>query len=911
MENKISIIVVGKENIENTIESINNEIYKNKEIYVLGKENKNILKKSNNKIEFFDNFFEIKNKIKGDYVSIIKSGDYVGVDYYRQMIDKSQDFKADIIMGNTVFDIKGNKIIYNLLNSSIPDYLTKKDINNFIKNESLLKSILLFTGNKIFSTSLFLSCIEKNKNDDINDLAKKLLMASKELYKFDIDAIFHIVDKQELRKNEKNFYYSVKSGWNASLENIKKNILREDVKYVSFDVFDTLVLRPFLDPVDEFSLLNDKFSKMYKNQICGDFQKIRIESEIYARSKKEKTNQKFEDVTLDEIYDALVDLYGVDKKDANELKKAEIANEIKFCTRRKTAFQIYKFVRYINKKAIITSDMYLSKDTIKSILDNCGYTEIYKYFVSSEIGLTKAKGTLYKYVIKKLRIEPKNIIHIGDNWTSDWKNARDNEINSEFLPRTINMFYESDLSKVFSKALPFNEDNIASTNFMLIRFMLAEVANNYFDNPFKLNYDKNHKAIFNNDVKLFGYCALGMHLFGLTKWILDDMSSAEKPYDKINFLARDGYVPIKAYNIMKKIYNKEKVAKAEYFYISRKALIPIIFANETNIDAQTLVGSVNIFNHTPVDILKYLDWSIKYDEKDVEKICKKLNINKDESFENIYTFTLFLKEVRKRLLNKNKVEEYTKKLNEYFNKNFEGKACVFDIGYSARDEAIISKFINKPVDAYFINVNEQSSYYNARKWNFKIKTFLNYKPTIDGSIREVLISKQAPSCIRYDCSGKKVKPAFEEYKVNIDSGNIVNIIQNESVKFLKNLVDTFGKILNNYEYYNYYTNLALDAFINSPEKNDKLIIKMINFEDDVGMGNSISMNKYLDKTRKLHNQHSIDSLLDENDKDGIIVLDKESRKRRAVYYALFRHDIFKRRVKEIWNNIIEKITFKG
>lgn len=86
---------------------------------------------------------------------------------------------------------------------------------------------------------------------------------------------------------------------------------------------------------------------------------------------------------------------------------------------------------------------------------------------------------------------------------------------------------------------------------------------------------------------------------------------------------------------------------------------------------------------------------------------------------------------------------------------------------------------------------------------------------------------------------------------------------------------------------------------------------MINFEDDVGMGNSISMNKYLDKTRKLHNQHSIDSLLDENDKDGIIVLEKESRKRRAVYYALFRHDIFKRRVKEIWNNIIEKITFKG
>ena len=66
MENKISIIVVGKENIESTIESINNEVYKNKEIYVLGKENKSISKKNNKKIEFVDNFFEIKIKQSKD-----------------------------------------------------------------------------------------------------------------------------------------------------------------------------------------------------------------------------------------------------------------------------------------------------------------------------------------------------------------------------------------------------------------------------------------------------------------------------------------------------------------------------------------------------------------------------------------------------------------------------------------------------------------------------------------------------------------------------------------------------------------------------------------------------------------------------------------------------------------------------
>lgn len=905
MESMISIIIVGQKNIEKTIESINKQIYKNIEIFIFGNKKGKLVNKD---LTYVNDFSSLKKSIKGNFISIINSGDYIGVDYYRQMIDKAIETKADIVMGNTVFDEKGNKVIYNLLDSSIPDYLNKNEISKFINKDSLLKDILIFPGNKIYTKSLFTSCCNNLKG--INDLYKRLLINSKNLYKYDIDAIFHSVQDNELKKDGKNFYYSVKNSWNPELEKIKIDILSKDTKYVSFDVFDTLILRPFLEPIDELTLLNDTFAKMYKKQICTDFKKIRIEAENYSRAKKKKQDPNCEDVTIDEIYDSLVELFGISEENANKLKKLEIQNEIKYCRKRKTAYQIYKFAKYINKKVIIISDMYLLKNTIKEMLDKCGFTEIYKYYISSELRITKAKGTIYKYVLDDLKIKPENLVHIGDNWTSDWKNAKELNINSKFLPRTINVFYDSDLSNIFYKSLPFYEDNTASTKFMLIRIMIAEIANKYYDNPYKLIYNKKKRAIFNTDVKLFGYAALGMHLFGLTKWMLDDLTIQNKKYDKINFLARDGYLPQKAFNIMKQIYDKDKVPNDEYFYISRKALIPIIFATETNIDSYTLVGSINVFNHTPIEILKYLDWAIKYDEKKIEKICDKLHISQDEPFEYIYTFLLFLKEVKAKLLNKEQVKNNMEKLNRYFNSNFEGKSCVFDIGYSARDEEILSKYTKKPIDAYFLNINEQTSFYNAKKWDFKIKTYLNYKPSICGSIREILISKQAPSCIKYDCSGEEVKPVFEDFNPNVDSENIINIIQNEAIKFIENLVNTFGKTLNDYEYYDYYTNLPLEVFINSPKENDKLIIKMITFEDDVGMGNDISLNKLLDENRKEYNQKSFEKLFNEENNDGIIKLNEESKKKRAIYYAIFRHDIFNRRIKEILNNILKKIKLR-
>ena len=46
--------------------------------------------------------------------------------------------------------------------------------------------------------------------------------------------------------------------------------------------------------------------------------------------------------------------------------------EIKFCYRRNFGYELYNIARFLNKKIVLTSDMYLDKDTIIAILSSNG-----------------------------------------------------------------------------------------------------------------------------------------------------------------------------------------------------------------------------------------------------------------------------------------------------------------------------------------------------------------------------------------------------------------------------------------------------------------------------------------------------------------------------------------------------------
>ena len=111
-------------------------------------------------------------------------------------------------------------------------------------------------------------------------------------------------------------------------------------KIISFDIFDTLLLRPYVRPIDLFLHMESH----YKSE---NFAIARIQAEEDARKNLDKN-----EITLDDIYEFIGARY-------NHLKQFEIEWETKILQINPEIKEIYDYAIKKNKKVIIVSDMYL------------------------------------------------------------------------------------------------------------------------------------------------------------------------------------------------------------------------------------------------------------------------------------------------------------------------------------------------------------------------------------------------------------------------------------------------------------------------------------------------------------------------------------------------------------------------
>ena len=710
--------------------------------------------------------------------------------------------------------------------------------------------------------------------------------------------------------NNSEYFYTVTTNWDDGLEKIKLAICDKNIKYVSFDIFDTLVKRPFFKPTDLFILLN-KYFRQYTNGTSGmDFSKIRVYCEQLTRERIE--NEKCQDVTLEEIYNTIEAEYDIDKEVLEKIKNKEIEYEIRLCERRNVGYELYTLAISIGKKVIFTSDMYLTEEVIQKILNKNGYVDNEKLYLSSEVKLTKARGDLFNYVIEDLKIENSEMVHIGDNYWSDVETPKKLKINAMHLPKATDVALDTSrvnyFAKMFTQNMPFWRDNQASMNFFGIRTMLAIAVNNYFDNPY-VSFNKN--SDFNADPYLIGYYILGMYTFGISKWLLEKTNG--QGYTNMVFMARDGYLPMEAYKIMKKLY--ENVPKEKYLYVSRKALVPITIMNK--LDFYKLPECINVKNHTPRDVLKYLNDCIK-ENVDYEEVLKEHDIDIDKKIGTIMNFNQFIKIVIDNLYDEEKHFKNLSKLKKYFDSFYENKSATFDVGYSARPELFLSNLCQKPIDTFFLNVNQEEAFKHANMANFKLKTFFDGKPSVTGFAYETMLSALAPSCIGYNINDNGVEPVFEKYDKTYQEEFIISIMQNAAIEFVKDITDIFGEEIKELYYEKYYISLPIMAYINSSKEIDKSIFNAIYFEDDVRLKEPVKMTTEWNKELGYKNQRTMNELiygggmaddiscgyLDYNRNPD---LEHHSKVARFIYYLIYDRETFKRRMRETFKN--HKILF--
>ena len=192
--------------------------------------------------------------------------------------------------------------------------------------------------------------------------------------------------------------------------NIDALVIPDGIQVVSFDLYDTLIVRKTGRPENVFGEI-ERIIHERQNSHEEFFSKRRIQAERSARKKKKA------EITLDDIYD---ELRSIDKCNYEELKSLEVQTEFEVSIPKPEAIDKLKQILRCGMTVIITSDMYLPKETIEMIIRKCGITGYKDLYVSSECGVTKKSGKLFKYILGDKEISANEMIHIGDNPIGDY-----------------------------------------------------------------------------------------------------------------------------------------------------------------------------------------------------------------------------------------------------------------------------------------------------------------------------------------------------------------------------------------------------------------------------------------------------------------------------------------------------------
>lgn len=329
----------------------------------------------------------------------------------------------------------------------------------------------------------------------------------------------------------KNFIKNALVNFNfTATSEIIEIIRKNDFKYISFDIFDTLVVRNVERPEDVFKILESDYKTLNSQKI--DFVSYRINAEKITRNKSNK-----EDITLDDIY---AEINFLTEKEQNYLKNKEIEVEEKLIVKNKDIAYIFEWCKQNNKRIFITSDMYLPKNFIEKLLKKFEYSDYEKLYLSGDVGLTKHSGNLFKKILEENNINQAEMLHIGDAVKGDFLVPRRLGINTILLKK-----------KQVNSYIQLNYDDLNDEEKLSYSIVVSFIKNNI------QNYSDEYSK--------FGYTVLGPILFGYLKWLRRELKEAN--INKIFFLAREGQLLNRGFEIL---FPNENI-QHNFIYVSRRA----------------------------------------------------------------------------------------------------------------------------------------------------------------------------------------------------------------------------------------------------------------------------------------------------------------------------------------------------
>lgn len=342
---------------------------------------------------------------------------------------------------------------------------------------------------------------------------------------------------------------------------------------ISFDLFDTLIMRKVLEPVDVFDLVEDNIR--HKGIEIPGFKKKRRTAEIQANGR---------DIYC--IYHVLEKIWGIDKETSQIIMEEELACEKKCLIPRVSMVEVMNYAVKQKKKVNIISDMYLPSTILKNLLEEMGIKGYDKLYVSCEYGVGKGTGIfeIYRQHVGNVRC-----LHIGDNMQADIIMPKRYGIDSYEVKSAYEMMKISSLQKLL--ICSGNIDNNT-----VLGIMLSEI----FNDPFTLHHTLGIVPIKTPEIfaKLFIMPVVLIYMQTLIELV------QKGEYEAILFTARDCY-------LFKKIYDScflnEISIPGIYFLTSRKLCLMSTLESEQDM--------IDLCQHFPtsLSLKKFLEEFLQED----------------------------------------------------------------------------------------------------------------------------------------------------------------------------------------------------------------------------------------------------------------------------------------------------------
>lgn len=337
---------------------------------------------------------------------------------------------------------------------------------------------------------------------------------------------------------------------------------------VTVDLFDTLLLRPALEPDVLFDVLAMQLTARSADDTETGSVSVDGPGLVAIRRAAEhdlRVNYTIAgDVSLDEIYAAAITEHAEDTAHLLLLKRLELDLERRIAIPRTWLIERLLADRSRQTDAgqkprryVLMTDTTQPSPAIEALLTQIGAADLFDdLYVSNACRARKDTGTMWSMARELEAPAPGRWLHLGDNEFSDIQQASDRGVSWFHVPAPAAI---AQFGGVDSALLP--DETRAGTQ-LVAGHGLASLASH----PIGGTDDQ-------GSVDAFGYGVLGPLTLTFVAWMLQ--TAREQRIDRLLFTARDGHLALDLFNRIR-VFLPADAPRADYFYMSRRMALGML-----------------------------------------------------------------------------------------------------------------------------------------------------------------------------------------------------------------------------------------------------------------------------------------------------------------------------------------------